>query len=156
MRWSLELDCYRLPVSNVSSLLRVLQAALREVARSEDTIRQLFSQRPHPVLHLSTHVNERDLVLRFTFVDPVDSSPLQQLSFSAFSTFVDEFSRFLKTLPQPGLWGDSAGGGPRRRYDSDVARRLDQVRLELRRLSRASLKFNHHTISFEGDQLEIA
>ena len=152
----LVLGGYRLPVSNLSSLLRVLQAALREVARSDDATRQPFLQRPHPVLHLSTQVSELDLVLRFTFVDPLDGSPLPQLSSSAFNTFLDEFSRFLKTLPQRGLWGDSASGAPRRHYESDVARRFDQVRLELRRLSRATLKFNNHTISFEGDQLDIA
>ena len=44
------LDRSRLPVSNLSSLLRVLQAALREIARSSDEGRRAFAESPYPVL----------------------------------------------------------------------------------------------------------
>ena len=57
------LDSGGLPVSNLSSLLRVVQAALREVARSSDDTRTITSQRPYPVLHLSTCIAQGELIL---------------------------------------------------------------------------------------------
>ena len=144
-----------LSVSNLSSLLRVFQAALREVARSGEDTRQLFSQQPQPVLHLSIDTAEAELALGFTFTDPLDSTPLPQLSSLAFNSFVDQFAQLLKGLPQRGLWGESVAGAQRGRYDSEIARRLDQLRLEMRRFPRARLSFNRHTISFEGDRMEI-
>ena len=149
------LDHSHLRVSSLSSLLRVVQAALREVARSNDETRQEFSQQPQPVLVLSTQVTERELSLRFLFADPVDSTPMLRLSSQTFSAFVEQFGQLLKGLPQRGLWGESIGGAQSRRYETEAARRLDQVRLELRRFPRARLSYNRHTIKFEGDRMEI-
>ena len=42
-RLELRIDCRQLPVSSLSSLLRVVQAAIREVARSNEDTRQSFS-----------------------------------------------------------------------------------------------------------------
>ena len=148
-------DSRHLPVSYLSSLLRVVQAALREVARRADDTRDLFEQQPQPVLHLAVGHMEEELTLHFSFADPVDSSPLPQLSSVAFNAFVDQFTELLKGLPQRGLWGESVGGARAGRYDSEVYRRLDQVRLEMRRFSKARLSFGRQTISFEGDRMEI-
>ena len=144
----------RLPVSYLSSLLRVLQAAMREVARSNDGTAAMFSQQPQPVLVVSTATVEGDLVLRFTFGDPLDSTPLTNLSSLTFKAFLEQFSQLVKELPQRSLWGESVGGA-RPRYASGVERRLDQVRLELRRFPKARLSFDRHTISFEDDRMEI-
>jgi hypothetical protein len=81
--------------------------------------------------------------------------PMLLLSERTFGRFLDELGQFIKLLPQKGLWGESVGGAQRRRYDSDVDRRLDQVRLELRRFPKARLTFDRSTISFEGDRMEI-
>lgn len=150
------LDSCQLPVSYLSSLLRVVQAALREVARSADDTRQPFSQAPQPVLNLSAQVVGGDLVLRFSFADPLDSTPMPRLSERTFESFFEGFRQLLKGLPQPGLWGRSVGGAHRRRHDSEFARRMDEVRLELRRFRRARLCFRSHTILIEGDRVEIA
>ena len=149
------LDRRDLPVSGVSSLLRVLQASLREVARGDDGIRHWFSRQPQPVLHMSADIAEEDLVLRFAFVDPADSTPLTRLSSDAFSAFFSQFSQLLKGLPQRGLWGESVGGARRRDYPTEVARRLDQVRLELRRFPRGRVVCGRATIQFEGDRMQI-
>ena len=145
----------KLAVSNLSSLLRVVQAALREVARGSDDTRVPFSQQPRPMLYLSTRIAQGEVVLGFTFAGTRDSKAMSQLSERVFSLFVERFGQFIKELPQRGLWGESVASGRQRQYESEVTRRLDQLRMELRRFPRARLKFDRQTILFEGDRMEI-
>ena len=125
----------RLPVSYLSSLLRVVQAAVREVARHAEGSRDAFAELPQPVLHMvvqsyehepagqlakpSNHVaaaaNTRDadeggLTLHFSFADPVDSTTLSELSSAAFEAFAEQMVQMLKGLPQRGLWGQPTAG----------------------------------------------
>ena len=58
-------------------------------------------------------------------------------------------------LPQRSLWGEPAGGSQSRRHESEAARRLDQLRLELRRFTDVRLSFHRQKIRFEGDRMEI-
>ena len=154
-RLIVRIDATRLPVSYVSSLLRVLQAAVREVARSSDGTRQAFDKRPHPVLLLSELTSNGDVTMSLTFADASGGRPLVELSEQAFDMFLDRFGEFVRGLPQPGLWG---GAAPRSRgpFDSDVARRMDQVHRELRRSPRVSLTAGGRTILVEGDSMEIS
>jgi hypothetical protein len=144
-----------LSVSYLSSLLRVLQAALRDVASSEDDIRQQFDWRPQPMLVLSSQTAAGCLMFLFTFADAMDSKPLQDISSRTFNVFLDRFGEFIRGLPQPGLWGGAARGSPKRPFDSQVARRMDQVYRELRRSPKATLRFQSRAIEIEGDRLEI-
>ena len=144
-----------LPVSYLSSMLRVVQAALREVARSSEDTHKPFSQQLQPVLLVSTHVAEGNLVLRFAFADPLDSTPMSGLSAQVFAAFLKRFAEFLKGLPQRGLWGTSVGGVQRQQHESEVARRMDELRLELRHFPKVRLSANQHTILFEDDRMEI-
>ena len=148
-------DSSNVPVSSLSSLLRVLQAALREIARGQPDTREQFAQQPQPVLYLSTDGAEEGLVLRLTFGGASDSAPMPELSSSIFGAFVEQLGQLIKRMPQRSLWGEPVGGPPVARQASAVEGRLDQVRMELRRLSRASVSFDGHTISFEGDRMEI-
>ena len=136
---SIQLHSSHLPVSYVSSLLRVVQAAIREVAMSDEATRQEFDRRPQPRLLLAGV-----------------ASPLEGLSSRAFAAFLHRFEEFVKTLPQPGLWG----GGARRRTqssdDSASTRRMDQVYLELRRSPKVTIRFRDRLIEIEGDRMEIA
>ena len=151
----LNLGSSELPVSNLSSMLRVVQAALRSVARGNDDTRQPFSESTQPVLKVSSRITEGNLALRFTFVDPADSSPLPQLSSVTFGAFLDQLSQHIQQLPQQrDLWGASVGG-PHRGHDSELARRLDQVCNQLRRFPRATLRFDDRTIRFERDRIEF-
>jgi hypothetical protein len=149
------LDSNGLPVSYLSSLLRVIQAALREVARNGESTRQAFSQQAQPTLLLSASTLNCRLALQFTFADPVDSSPLGDVSKRVFDAFMTQFSAFLKGLPQRGLWGESAGGSHRQRFDSQTARRMEQLRVELRRFPNICLKAGRRSILIEGDRMEI-
>ncbi len=166
----------RLPVSYLSSLLRVVQAAVREVARHAEGSRDAFAELPQPVLHMVVQsygqlakpsnrvgaaANTRDadegsLTLHFSFADPVDSTTLSELSSAAFEAFAEQMVQMLKGLPQRGLWGQPTGGAQAGSYDSEVYRRLDQVRLEMRRFSKATLSSGGHVISFEGDRMNIS
>ena len=144
------------PVSYLSSLLRVVQAALREVARSVEGPSRRFEQGPQPVLVLSRLAAGGDLVLRFTFVDPIDDSVLEDLSDETFEALLSRFAEFIRGLPQPGLWG---GAAPRRSSSllgSALAKRMDQLHRELRRSPRAVLTHRGRSVAVEGDLMEFS
>ena len=144
-----------LPVSYVSSMLRVLQAAVREIARGVGDARALFEGQPQPVLLLSTEVDGGSLYLKIYFADPINAAPMLELSAQAFEPFMVQFGNLLKMLPQPGLWGRTARGSGPSNIKTETDRRLDELRVELRHFSRATLRFGNRSISFVGDQLEI-
>ncbi len=150
------LDSANLPVSNLSSLLRVVQAAVREVARSGDETRASFAQQSPPMLQLSATVVGKELVLRLAFADPGDSSPMSRLSKLTFGLFMEQFGQLIKGMPQRGLWGEAFGGAQRGRHESEATRRLDELRRELRRFPRARLTCGARVYRFEGDRMEIA
>ena len=151
----LELESSHLPVSYVSSALRAIQAALREVARTNEAARPQFEQQPQPVLLLSRVTANGGVTLGFEFSNQLDSTRMQDLSSITFEAFLDEFTQFVRGLPQRGLWGDTLGGSPRKRYDSEMTRRLDQLRIELRRFVKSRLSFRGRTILFEGDRMVL-
>ena len=151
----LSIDASCVPVSYVSSLLRVVQAALREVALTNDQARQRFSQRPQPILVISGLTTDGDLTVKFTFADASSSSRLGGLSEQVFGALLDRFSEFVRGLPQRSLWGGAARGSPGRPLDSQLARRMDQLYRELRRSPKATLRFGSRSIQVEGDRMEI-
>ena len=152
---SISIESRRVPVSYLSSLLRVVQAALREVASTDDRTRPRFSERPQPVLLLSNVTGDGDMTLRFIFVDPVDSRPLLELSSRVFSTLLDRFSGFVRALPQPSLWGGAARRPPARPFESELAKRMDQLYWEFRRSPRVTMSFRTRTIRVEGERMEF-
>ena len=149
------MDSNNLQVSYVSSMLRVLQAAVRDIARGVDDAHDLFEIHPQPVLLLSTEVDGPDLQLQIFFADPTNSKPMVELSAQAFDPFMVQFGNLLKLLPQPGLWGRVARRSGPSSIETETDRRLDELRVELRHFSRATLRFGKRSISFAGDQLEI-
>ena len=152
---SIELHPGSVPVSFLSSLLRVVQAAIREVARSDERTRGQFDQRPQPILVLSKLVADGELKLSLVFVNPVDSTPVRLLSDRTFVAFLDRFSEFVKGLPQPGLWGGAARRPAPGHFESELDRRMDQLYREIRRSMRATLRFKNRAIEIEGDRMEI-
>ncbi|MDP6453231.1 MAG: hypothetical protein QF898_07980 [SAR202 cluster bacterium] len=149
------LDSGNLQVSYVSSMLRVLQAAVRDVARSVDDARDLFEGQPQPVLLLSTEVDGPDLNLHIFFADPNNSTPMLDVSAQAFDPFMVKFGNLLKLLPQPGLWGRMARRSGPSHIETETDRRLDELRVELRHFTKATLRFGDRSIAFDGDQLVI-
>jgi len=90
------MDSNNLQVSYVSSMLRVLQAAVRDIARGVDDAHDLFEIHPQPVLLLSTEVDGPDLQLQIFFADPTNSKPMVELSAQAFDPFMVQFGNLLK------------------------------------------------------------
>ena len=120
-RITLVLDAKSLPVSYVSSTLRVIQAALRDFARSVEGGEALFGGQPQPVLLLDAVTSDApDLVFELYFADPDDDTPMPELSAQAFEAFIVNFGKMLKRMPQRDLWGvmSSGSGAP----DSNLSR----------------------------------
>ena len=153
---SIELRQGSVSVSYLSSLLRLVQAALREVALSGDGTRERFDRQPQPILVLSRLSSQDGLTLQMTFVDPIDGTPLEELSSRTFDAFLDSLGRFVMSLPQPGLWGGAARRSPQPPFESGLSERMDQVYAELRRSSKVTLRFQTRSIEIEGDRMEIA
>ena len=142
-------------VSALSSLLRVVQAGLREVARLHEDTREAFLQQPHPILLMSSESGDDSLTVRFTFADGQYSQPIPELSSRVFHVFINKYGNFLKTLPQPGFWKDSVTGGQQESYASEVERRMDQIRVEMRRFPKVRLSFHDRAILIEGNRMDI-
>lgn len=155
-RLTLSLDGTSLPVSYISSTLRVIQAALRDFARSVEGGEALFGGQPQPVLLLDAAASdESDLVFALYFADPDNDTPMPELSAQAFKAFIVSFGKMLKRMPQRDLWGVMSSGSGASRFDTETDRRLNELRTELRHFGRAVLRYGGRSITFDGDQLEI-
>lgn len=156
-RLTLALDANSLPVSYVSSTLRVIQAALRDFARGVEGGESLFGGQPQPVLLLDAVTSgETEIVFELYFADPEDDTPMPELSAQAFEIFMVGFGKLLKRMPQRDLWGAMSSGSGAPRFDTESDRRLNELRTELRHFGRALLRHGGRSITFDGDQLEIA
>ena len=151
-----ELHDTSIPVSCLSSLLRVLQAALREIALNDAQTREQFSTRPQPVLVMPEVSKEEALSLSFAFVHPIDGTDMASLSSITFDSFLDHLGNFIAGLPQPGLWGGAARRSPQEPFASELDRRMDQVYAALRRTSKVVLRFRTRSLETEGDQMVIS
>ena len=151
---SIEIAEGSVSVSYMSSLLRVVQAALREVALDTDGAREHFENRPQPLLAMPALAGGDSIAMSFVFVDPQDGSPMEELSAATFGSFLGRLQAYVTSLPQPSLFG-GASRRPPREADSEVDRRMDQVYAELRRASRVTLQHGGRSLGFEGDRLEI-
>ena len=98
-----------LRVSHVSSTLRVIQAAVREVARGVDQSSHAV-RGPVPNRFFSwtlQHPPTPALTMSFYFADS-DDAPMRELSEQVLGAFMDEFARVLASRSQLGLWGRTA------------------------------------------------
>ena len=155
-RLFLVVESRALPVSYVSRTLRVIQAAVREVARSVEDGGEMFEGQPQPSLLLDITIHkETEIEFSMYFADPADDTPMPELSTRAFGPFMEEFGDLLKQMPQRGLWGRMARQTGSHRLQNEASRRLDELRVELRHFRRASLTHRSRSITFDGDQMEI-
>ena len=144
-----------LRVSHVSSTLRVIQAAVREVARSVDQSSPLFEGRGQPLLLVDASASaDSGLTMSFYFADS-DDAPMRELSEQVLGAFMDEFARVLASRSQLGLWGRTARVSGPAGLESDIALRLDELKVLLRRFGSASLRLGERSITFNGDTLVI-
>ena len=155
-RLLLVVESRALPVSYVSRTLRVIQAAVREVAKGIEDGGEMFEGQPQPSLLLDIRVpSETEIEFSLYFADPADDTPMPALSTRAFEPFMEEFGALLKQMPQRGLWGRMARQTGSHRLENEAARRLDELRVELRHFRKAVLTHRSRSITFDGDQMEI-
>ena len=155
-RLVLVVESRALPVSYVSRTLRVIQAAVREVARGIEDGGEMFERQPQPSLLLDIAVpSESEIEFSIYFADPADDAPMPELSTRAFDPFMEEFGEMLKQMPQRGLWGRMARQTGSHRLQTEAARRLDELRVELRHFRKAILTHRSRSITFDSDQMEI-
>ena len=149
------LDRDEVQVSYLSSLLRVLQATLREVAHEDDRTRHRFEEKPSPVLIATASDEGGQFGLGMFFLESSDSSPSESLSRQVFNAFVDRFAEYVSSLPQPSLFGGAAPGSSKRSLDTPLSQRMDQVHRELRRAGKVTIQVGKRTVRIEGESMEI-
>ena len=115
-----------------------------------------LSRQPQPMLLISINTDKDSLKLSFNFSDSSEELQVTELSSQIFSDFLECFAEFVRSLPQPSLWGGAALRSPNAQFESEVTRRMDQIYRELRRSTKATMSFQKRTIEVEGDRLEIA
>ena len=95
-------------VSNLSSLFRSLQAAVRETAAAGEPVENLFSNQQGPFLvsEISTE-SKGELVLSMWFADR-DNLPLDERSEETFTRAVAELERTILSGSQHTFWGAPA------------------------------------------------
>jgi len=145
-------------VSALSSLLRTLQAAVRETALATPEGARRFGEAPHPVLLASLGVpaGGDGIELRFSFAEHISSRPEPEFSKAAFGAFMDRLEGTLKAQPQRMLW-DAPSRPPRTGRPSQAA--SERIRLlweDLGRFRRVVLSVGTRRITVSGDAVEIA
>ena len=144
-----------LRVSHVSSTLRAILAAVREIARSVNESSTHFEGSSQPLLLMDITADaESGMTLSLYFADTADA-PMRELSEQVLGAFMDEFGRVLASRSQLGLWGRMARVSGSGELESDIARRLDDLKVLLRRYGSASLSLGDRSITFDGDTLAI-
>ena len=149
----IKLDSATQAVSAISSLLRVMQAALRESARGNTEGTGLFAEKPEPILMVTAAADGEKFNLTFTFADPATHRPIHALSEVAFTSFFDAVEFLLKSQPRRTLWGGPA------RPSSTGDEATDRIALAwqvLSRLSNISLELGGRRSEASESSIEIS
>jgi hypothetical protein len=144
-----------LSVSYISSLLRTLQAAIREIAISDVDVQNFFNEEKKPALVISNLAFQDAFELEMIFIDGVERKFNENLSRYVFDKFVVEFISFVRTLPQPGLWGDASSKSWDSKTKSDVEIRMYQIYRELKRCTKVIIKSGAKKIEIDGERLQL-
>ena len=150
----IEIQPAPIPVSYLSSLLRIIQVALRETAFSSSHIDPSASHQPILLASLSEKNNK--LSIEFSFVDSKTNAYLEMLSESIFEEFFQNFGEYIKTLPQPSLWGPKTSIETKKTFPSVLEKRLSEVYREMKRISKSKITVTSRSISIEGFNLTFS
>jgi hypothetical protein len=145
-------------VSAISSLLREVQAALREAARATPETAAQFEGDQPPVLTVRFEGSAEAISLVFEFVNTATRNPLSGMSAAVTKRFITALEAELKRRPQRTLWGQPATAGRRRATEADrdaLGARAATVLAELGRMRAAFVSGAGRRIRIEGDTAEI-
>ena len=94
-------------VSNLSSLFRSLQAAVRETAAAGEPVENLFSNQQGPFLVSEVSAESKgELILSMWFADR-NNSPLDERSEETFTRAIAELERTILSGSQHTFWGST-------------------------------------------------
>jgi len=150
-----ELHTRQFPTTHLSALLIALQATLREVATTFPEFRRDFAIQPNPVLVMSPNIQNNQFLLNFAFFSGPDGDPMEEMSDKIFSEFMQRLTRLIKDSSQQDLWGSTAVTTPQT-FDSEVDRRLDQARNELRRFPISRIRYGDRSVLIKGMLAELS
>lgn len=145
-------------VSAVSSLLREVQAALREAARTVPDTARMFEGDQSPALTVRFTGAASGVSMQFAFVDAATRAPLARVSDAVATRFMRALEDVLKQRPRRTLWGQQATVALRKSRDGSrdpVAERAAVVLAELGRAHAASVAAVGRRIQLQGDTAEI-
>ena len=150
-----ELHTRKFPTTHLSGLLIALQATLREVATTFPEFRRDFALQPNPVLVMSPNIQNNQFLLNFSFFSGPDGEPMEEMSDKIFSEFMERLSKLIKDSSQQDLWGSTAVSMPQT-FESEVDRRIDQARNELRRFPISRIKYGSRSVLIKGMLAELS
>ena len=150
-----ELHTRKFPTTHLSGLLIALQATLREVATTFPEFRRDFAIQPNPVLVMSPNIQNNQFLLNFSFFSGPDGEPMEEMSDKIFSEFMERLSKLIKDSSQQDLWGSTAVSTPQT-FESEVDRRIDQARNELRRFPISRIKYGSRSVLIKGMLAELS
>ncbi len=132
-------------VSNLSSLFRSLQAAVRETAAAGEPIESIFSSQQGPFLVTDMHLAEDgSLMLSMWFADR-ENRPLEERSDETFSRTFAELERAILRVPQQTFWGAPAYAYELHADESRILRFISLLRV----FRSATLAYRGRTLTLE-------
>ena len=129
-------------VSNLSSLFRSLQAAVRETAAAGEPVESLFSNQQGPFLVTDiAHSGNDELVLSMWFADR-ENAPLEERSIETFNRTMTELESTILRGSQHTFWGTPAYQSELHNDDSRMLRFI----AVLRAFRSATISYNDRTV----------
>ena len=141
-------------VSYFSNLLRIIQVAIRELARTFESTYGISHENLQSVLHFTPVSKNGELILQFSFLHPEGGIGMEKFTSGIATVFFDELLTYLRGNAQTDLWGNISPVENHALSDS-MKIRFDRVRKELRRIPGASISVNNRTIVFSEDTFKV-
>ena len=152
---TIKLPIESVPVSYLSNLLRVVQAALRETASSTDDTLSTMSTNPAPLLFSSFDRHNGITTVLMYFGGANDNKLIEKFTKLVVHRFLEGLNEFLNGNAQSSLWGYTVSE-QRASYGKDSDVRYAQVTKVMKKLSASSLSSDSRCITFTENGFEVS
>tara|TARA_Y100001960_G_scaffold143120_1_gene151607 strand:+ start:2223 stop:2678 length:456 start_codon:yes stop_codon:yes gene_type:complete len=141
----------KLSATHISTLMRVIQATMREIAGQEVN----YETDSYPVLHCETNVEDDTgaLVYEFMFVDKHTGSAIEEYTNQVGENLVDEVVKYMNGNSQASLWGFSVID--RNKYKDQPISRLEKLRRELNKYPGTYIEHDGRVVEFNGESFNF-
>lgn len=141
-------------VSYFSNLLRIIQVAIRELAKTFESAYEVSDEDLQSILHFSPVIENGELILRFSFRHLESRAEADKFTSGISTVFFDELLTYLSGNAQTDLWGNISPIANHALSDS-MKTRFDRIRKELRRIPGSSISVNNRAIVFSEDTFKV-